>query len=92
MLRILFSTSIIFLMLSSCKSKACECADAYVSAAKEMNKVSDPVKKIEILGQKKYKGIFQKCNQMTQKMSNEELKEFELEYKECPSVKSMKIR
>jgi hypothetical protein len=75
------------LVIVSCKSKVCECADAHVKAVKE---TSDPIKKMRVLGNKKYQKVFSKCNAMTSKMSPEELKDFESEYEQCPSVKALK--
>ncbi len=79
-------------VLFSCKSKVCECADAHVKAVKEINNTSDPIKKMKVLGNKKYQGIFKKCNDMTSKMTPEELKDFETEYEQCPSVKEYKSK
>jgi hypothetical protein len=78
------------LVLVSCKSKVCECADAHVNAVKEINKTSDPLKKMRILGNKKYQKVFKQCNAMTSEMTPEELKDFEAEYEQCPSVKALK--
>jgi len=77
-------------VLFSCKSKVCECADAHVKAVKEINNTSDPIEKMKVLGNKKYQGIFKKCNEMTSKMTPEELKDFETEYEHCPLVKEYK--
>lgn len=79
-------------VLYSCKSKVCECADAHVKAVKEINNTSDPIEKMKVLGNKKYQGIFKKCNEMTSKMTPEELKDFETEYEQCPSVKEYKSK
>lgn len=87
MLRSFILFGISSLMMISCKSKVCECADAHIKAVKEINKTKDPVKKIKILGKKEYQGIFEECNQLTKKMSPEELKAFESEYEQCPSVR-----
>jgi hypothetical protein len=78
------------LVVVSCKSKVCECADAHVNAVKEINKTSDPIKKMRILGKKKYQKVFKQCNAMTSEMTPEELKDFEAEYEQCPSVKALK--
>ena len=78
------------LVVVSCKSKVCECADAHVKAVKEINKTSDPIKKMRILGNKKYQKVFKQCNAMTSEMTPEELKDFEAEYEQCPSVKALK--
>lgn len=78
---------ILAVLTVSCKSKVCECADAHIKAVKEINSTNDPVKKIKILGKKEYQGIFEECNQLTKKMSPEELKAFESEYEQCPSVR-----
>ena len=78
------------LVVVSCKSKVCECADAHVKAVKEINKTSDPLKKMRILGNKKYQKVFKQCNAMTSEMTPEELKDFEAEYEQCPSVKALK--
>ncbi|MCF8269234.1 MAG: hypothetical protein K9I25_04625 [Crocinitomicaceae bacterium] len=78
------------LVVVSCKSKVCECADAHVNAVKEINKTSDPIKKMRILGNKKYQKVFKQCNAMTSEMTPEELKDFEAEYEQCPSVKALK--
>lgn len=78
------------LVVVSCKSKVCECADAHVNAVKEINKTSDPLKKMRILGNKKYQKVFKQCNAMTSEMTPEELKDFEAEYEQCPSVKALK--
>ena len=78
------------LFVVSCKSKVCECADAHVNAVKEINKTSDPLKKMRILGNKKYQKVFKQCNAMTSEMTPEELKDFEAEYEQCPSVKALK--
>lgn len=78
------------LVVVSCKSKVCECADAHVNAVKEINKTSDPIKKMRILGNKKYQKVFEQCNSMTSEMTPEELKDFEAEYEQCPSVKALK--
>jgi hypothetical protein len=72
----------------SCKSEVCECADIHVKAAKEINKFQDPVKKMQVLSAKKYQVAFKKCNKLTEKMNTEELKAFEKEYKQCPSIKA----
>ena len=77
------------LVVVSCKSKVCECADAHVKAVKEINKTSDPLKKMRILGNKKYQKVFKQCNAMTSEMTPEELKDFEAEYEQCPSVKAL---
>lgn len=87
MLRSIILLGISSLIMISCKSKVCECADAHIKAVKEINKTKDPVKKIKILGKKEYQGIFEECNQLTKKMSPEELKAFESEYEQCPSVR-----
>jgi hypothetical protein len=87
MQRFLILLGIAVLMLVSCKSKVCECADAHIKAVKEINKTNDPIKKIKILGKKEYQGIFEECNRLTKKMSPEELKAFESEYDQCPSVR-----
>ncbi len=78
------------LVVVSCKSKVCECADAHVNAVKEINKTSDPIKKMRILANKKYQKVFKQCNAMTSEMTPEELKDFEAEYEQCPSVKALK--
>ena len=78
------------LVVVSCKSKVCECADAHVNAVKEINKTSDPIKKMRILANKKYQKVFKQCNVMTSEMTPEELKDFEAEYEQCPSVKALK--
>ena len=78
------------LVVVSCKSKVCECADAHVNEVKEINKTSDPIKKMRILGNKKYQKVFKQCNAMTSEMTPEELKDFEAEYEQCPSVKALK--
>ncbi len=87
MLRSIILLGISSLIMISCKSKVCECADAHIKAVKEINNTKDPVKKIKILGKKEYQGIFEECNQLTKKMSPEELKAFESEYEQCPSVR-----
>lgn len=73
--------------LISCKSKVCECADAHIKAVKEINNTKDPIKKITILGKKEYQAIFEECNKLTQKMTPEELRAFEAEYEQCPSIR-----
>jgi hypothetical protein len=45
---------------------------------------------MKVLSAKKYQVPFQKCNKMTEGMTPEELKDFEEEYKQCPSVKEYK--
>ena len=47
---------------------------------------------MKVLGNKKYQGILKKCNGMTSKMTPEELKDFETEYEQCPSVKEYKSK
>jgi hypothetical protein len=86
----LFFIGLSLVVLSSCKSKVCECADIHIKAVKEINGVSDPVQKMKVLSLKKYQVPFEKCNKMTEGMTPEELKDFEEEYKQCPSVKEYK--
>jgi hypothetical protein len=45
---------------------------------------------MRILGKKKYQKVFKQCNAMTSEMTPEELKDFEAEYEQCPSVKALK--
>ncbi|MFM7724739.1 MAG: hypothetical protein ACKO7O_08110 [Bacteroidota bacterium] len=90
MLRSFILLGLSSLVLISCKSKVCECADAHLKAVKEINNTNDPVKKIKIHGKKEYQGIFEECNQLTKKMTPEELKAFESEYDQCPSVREYK--
>ena len=78
------------LALVSCKSKVCKCADAHIKAVKEINNTTDPIEKLKILGKKEYQPIFEECNQITKKMSPEELKAFDEEYNQCPSVREYK--
>ncbi|MEY4217357.1 MAG: hypothetical protein RLZZ68_1813 [Bacteroidota bacterium] len=92
MQRSLFLVVVAVFVLTSCKSKVCECADAHLKAVKEINKTNDPIKKIKILGKEEYQGIFEECNQLTRKMSPEELKAFESEYEQCPSVREYNRR
>jgi len=87
MKRSFISLCMLCMVLFACKSKVCDCADAHIKAVKEINMTKDPVKKIKILGKKEYQGIFEECNQLTKKMSPEELKAFESEYEQCPSVR-----
>ncbi|MEY3048930.1 MAG: hypothetical protein RL365_968 [Bacteroidota bacterium] len=86
----LFFAALVLVVLSSCKSKVCECADIHIKAVKEINKVSDPVQKMKVLSAKKYQVPFEKCNKMTESMTPEELKAFEEEYMQCPSIKEYK--
>ena len=86
----LFFVGLSLFALVSCKSKVCECADIHIKAVKEINGVSDPVQKMKVLSLKKYQVPFEKCNKMTEGMTPEELKDFEEEYKQCPSVKEYK--
>lgn len=82
---VLFSSCLLFSY--ACKSEACECADVYVKAVKEMNQTNDMSKRLEIMDVK-YKKEFTKCNEITSKLTPEELKQFEEEYEQCPSVKA----
>ena len=54
----LFLVGLSLVVLISCKSKVCECADIHIKAVKEINGVSDPVKKMKVLSSKKYQGPF----------------------------------
>jgi len=65
----LFVVALALVILSSCKSKVCECADIHIKAVKEINKVSDPVQKMKVLSAKKYQVPFEKCNKMTESMT-----------------------
>lgn len=89
-MRTIFFGILLALVFSSCKSKVCECADAHVEAVRAINKTTDPIKKMRVLGKKKYQKIFKECNAMTSQMTPEELKDFEAEYEQCPSVKALK--
>lgn len=82
-----FIFSIATLTVVSCKSKVCECADVHIKAVKEINKTEDPIKKLKILGKKEYQALFEECNQLTKKMTPEELQSFEAEYEQCPSIR-----
>ncbi|MFM7595628.1 MAG: hypothetical protein ACKO4Y_05555 [Flavobacteriales bacterium] len=86
----LFFIGLLALALGACKSKVCECADIHIKAVKEINRVADPVKKMKVLASKKYQVPFEKCNKMTEGMTPDELKAFEEEYNQCPSVKEYK--
>jgi len=89
-MKVFFGLFLLMIISTSCKSKVCECADIHIKAVKEMNAVSDPVKKMKVLSAKKYQADFERCNKMTDAMTPEELKEFEEEYNQCPSVKDYK--
>jgi hypothetical protein len=81
----------VLLGLTACKSKVCECADVFVKASEEVRRANgQPLKVLEIMDNQKKNKTFQECHNYTNDMTPEELKDFNKEFEQCPSVRAQR--
>ncbi|MEI8192434.1 MAG: hypothetical protein WCG64_01090 [Flavobacteriia bacterium] len=81
--------AVLLLALSACKSKVCDCADVFVKASEDVRKANqEPLKILEIMEKQNKDKAFQECHKYTDEMTPEELKSFNKEFEQCPSVRS----